>query len=76
MRFELLMTQVTDCCVVECDAPTLLMVLTRTLQDPLKRQYTCTRLHGVTSRMYRSWLIQTQLDFHPNQMLWTASNEI
>jgi hypothetical protein len=55
MRFELLMTQaIKDCRVVECDAPTLQMVLTRTLKDPLKRQYTYTRLHGVTSRVYRS----------------------
>ena len=48
MRFELLMTQVIkDSCVVGCEAPTLQMVLTRNLKDPLKRQYTCTGLHGV-----------------------------
>jgi len=56
------MTQdIKDYCVVGCDAPTLQMVLARTLKDPLKRQYTCTKLYGVTSWVYRSWLIQTQL---------------
>jgi hypothetical protein len=63
-------------CVVGCDEPTLQIVLTGNLKDTLKRRYTCTRLHGVTSRVDVVADSDVVRDFHPNQMLWTASNEI